>query len=51
MVTPIVRASNNNAQSGDTNNITSITTKGATLQVLNGGVGVARTMDWQAVGY
>ena len=53
MVAPILRASINNAQSGDTVNIpsASITTTGATLQVLNGGVGVARTMDWQAVSY
>lgn len=51
MVAPIMRASIIAAQSGDTVNITSITTTGATLQVLNGGVGVARTMDWQAVSY
>lgn len=51
MVAPIVRGSITNAQSGDTVNITSITTTGATLQVLNGGVGAARTMDWQAVSY
>lgn len=51
MVAPIMRASITNAQSGDTVNITSITTTGATLQVLNGGVGAARTMDWQAVSY
>lgn len=51
MVAPIMRASITAAQSGDTVNITSITTTGATLQVLNGGSGVARTMDWQAVSY
>ncbi len=51
MVAPIMRASITNAQSGDTVNITSITTTGASLQVLNGGVGAARTMDWQAISY
>ena len=51
MVAPIMRATILNAQSGDTVNITNITTNGATLQVLNGGIGVARTMDWQAVSY
>lgn len=51
MVAPIMRATITNAQSGDTVNITGTTTTGSTLQVLNGGVGVARTMDWQAVSY
>jgi hypothetical protein len=51
MVPPIVRTTIIGATSGDTEKITNITTSGFTMQVLNAGSGVARTIDWQSVGY
>ncbi|TAN40802.1 MAG: hypothetical protein EPN22_17035 [Nitrospirae bacterium] len=39
------------AQSGDTPKITNITTTGATVQILNAGVGVARNVNLQPIGY
>ncbi|MBU1567725.1 MAG: hypothetical protein KJ630_19135 [Proteobacteria bacterium] len=51
MVAPIVRATIDSATSGDTLKITSVTTTGFNAQVLNAGSGVARTIDWQSVGY
>lgn len=50
MVPPVVRMTILGAQSGDTPNIAA-TTAGATLQVLNGGVSVDRSVNWQAAGY
>ena len=40
-----------NQQSGDYLAITSISTTGFTVQVLNGGVGVSRTVNWAATSY
>jgi len=51
MVPPIVRTTIIGATSGDTEKITNITTSGFTMQILNTGSGVARTIDWQSVGY
>jgi predicted phage tail protein/sulfur carrier protein ThiS len=51
MVPPIIRTTIQSATSGDTEKITSVTTTGFTVQILNAGSGVARTVDWQAVGY
>jgi predicted phage tail protein/sulfur carrier protein ThiS len=51
MVPPIVRTTIIGATSGDTEKITNITTSGFTMQILNAGSGVARTIDWQSVGY
>ncbi len=48
---PLVRATIRNAQSGDTAQITGISTTQFTIQVLNGGTGVARTVDIEALGY
>jgi hypothetical protein len=47
---PQVKASIQNAQSGDTVSITGVTTSQFTIQVLNGGSGVARTVDIEATG-
>jgi hypothetical protein len=51
MTPPIVRATINDAVSGDTYKTTSVAETGFTIQILNGGVGVARSVDWQSVGY
>lgn len=48
---PMVRATVQNATSGDTVKISNITTSNFDIQVLNGGVGVARTVDIEAIGY
>lgn len=48
---PMVRATVQNATSGDTVKITNITASQFDIQVLNAGVGVARTVDIEAVGY
>ena len=50
-VAPIVRATINDAASGDTVKITSVTATSFTIQILNGGSGVARSIDWQTVSY
>lgn len=47
---PQVKAAIQNAQSGDTVSITGVTTSQFTIQVLNGGSGVARTVDIDATG-
>lgn len=49
--TPMVRATVQNATSGDTVKISNITTSNFEIQVLNAGVGVARTVDIEAIGY
>ncbi|OIR10969.1 hypothetical protein GALL_71400 [mine drainage metagenome] len=48
---PSLQATIANAQQGDTLVISSQTLNGFTAQVLNGGVGVARNINWQAQGY
>ncbi len=48
---PFISVTIDNAQSGDTVAITSASLSGFYVQVLNGGVGVARTIDWTATGY
>ncbi len=48
---PIVRATINAASSGDTIKMSAVSVTGFTIQILNEGSGVARTVDWQSVGY
>lgn len=48
---PMVRATVQNATSGDTVKITNITASQFDIQVLNGGIGVARIVDIEAIAY
>lgn len=48
---PNVQITVQNGQSGDYVIVTAKTTTGFTVQILNGGVGIARTIDWTAKGY
>lgn len=47
---PVIKPNIQNAQSGDTVAITGVTTEQFTIQVLNGGAGVVRTVDIEATG-
>lgn len=48
---PVVRTTIIGAESGDTEIITNVSEHGFDILILNDGIGVERTIDWQSIGY